>query len=268
MSSFTLTTIADVKEYLGIDSTTYDDMLTIIIQTVSNEIEIYCNRQFELDSYSEQINGNGEVHVRLPNTPVEGILYAATGRASLIDLTYDGTNTGFIEIQDKEYRLVDGLSQSDGTISDTDTIADVASNINADSNFSATVLDDDLGKYPGRCLTQRSYPILESGDNIDLVGPVNTISLREVKDGLYLTSRPICGLCLVIYNGGYAVDGQPVGLEQLATQISADLYKSISQQANMKSEKIGDYSYTINNNLGTVMQAYSHRLDFYREHMI
>ena len=265
MSDLLLTTKAKVKEYLGITGTDQDDMIDDIVEAVSCEMELYCEREFALDTYTEQINGNREDRVRLRNTPIEGILYSATGATSLIQITYDGVKTGFIDVQEREIRLTDGLSQTDIAISDDDTIADVVASINSDSSWSAELQDSGLGAYPGRILTQRTYSILEASDCVDLVGPTSSIYLREDEDGLYLSSRRIENLCLVLYNGGYAADGVPAGLEQLATQISADTYKSIGQQANLKSEKIGDYSYQMNNNISTVMEAYSTRLDFYRE---
>lgn len=265
--SMDLTTRAKVKEYLGIEDsdTSKDDIIDDIIDAVSSEIAIYCGREFALDTYTAQINGNGEHYIRLRNTPIEGILYAATGRTSLIFVTYDGSSTGFIDVQEKEIRLTEGLSQTDIAIADSDSIADVVASINAEANWSAEVADSSLGVYPGRILTQRTYSILETSDEIDLVGPTCQIYLREDKDGLYLSSKPVEGLCLVLYNGGYAVDTLPTSIEQLATQICSDTYKTINQQANLKSEKIGDYSYQINNAISSIMAAYTTRLDFYRE---
>ena len=270
MASLELTDKDKVKEYLGIPAsdTSKDDMIDDIISAVCAEMELYCEREFALDTYTEQINGNGEDRVRLRNTPIEGILYSAKGRTSLIEITYNGVKTGFIDVQEKEIRLTDGLSQTDIAIGDDDTIADVVASIDADGSCSATVQDSELGNYPGRILTQRTYSILESGDCADLVGPTSCIYLREENDGLYLSSSTIENLCIVLYNGGYAPDAVPAGLEQLATQISADTYKSLGQQANLKSEKIGDYSYQMNNNISTVMEAYSTRLDFYRSFSI
>lgn len=265
MSSFDLTTRDKVKAYLGITDTDSDAIIDDIVTTVTCEMEIYCNRQFELDTYTEQITGNCENSVRLRNIPIEGILYAATGSASAIRVTYDGSATGFIDVQEKEIRLTELLSQTDIAIADTDTLANVVTKINAESNWSAEINNDDYNAYPGRILTQRTYGVLETTNDVDLVAATNHLALREINDGLYQTSKNLTGNAIVIYNGGYAVDAIPTGLEQLATQISADTYKSISQQANLKGEKIGDYSYTLNTEVKTAMEAYVNRLDFYAE---
>jgi len=263
MSSFDLTTKEKVKAYLGITDTSSDDIIDDIVTAVSCEIELYCNRQFELDTYSEQIIGNGEDTVLLRNTPIEGILYSAVGNNSLIEVTYTGSAIGSVDVQEKEVRLIEGLSQTDIAIVDDDTIADVATAINAETNWTAETSDADLAVYPGRILMQRTYGMLEANQDISIHGPTIHLPLKEVKDGLYLAGQRISDGALVLYNGGYAVDGIPTQLEQLATQISSDTFKSIQQQANLKSEKVGDYAYSLNAEAQTAMEAYGARLDFY-----
>jgi hypothetical protein len=72
---------------------------------------------------------------------------------------------------------------------------------------------------------------------------------------------------MVIYQGGYAVEDIPAGLEQLATEIAANVFRGISKDTSMDSEKIGDYSYKLASNAGgdvrSAIYAQSERLDFY-----
>ena len=263
MSSFDLTTTAKVKAYLGITDAAYDDTIDDIVTAVSCEIELYCNRQFELDTYTEQILGNGESKVRLRNTPIEGILYSAVGAQTVMTVTYSGAKTASIDVQAREVRLIEGLSQTDVAIADDDTLNDVVTAISAVTGWTAEICSADIGVYPGRILFQRNYGTIESGDDINLEAALSQLALAEINDGLYQANRTLCGNTLVIYSGGYAADAIPAGLEQLATQICADTFKSIQQQANLKGEKIGDYSYSLNTEVKTAIEAYTTRLDFY-----
>lgn len=48
-----LVSLADMKTYLGVSGTTYDDFLTQQIKLISEAIEMYCNRSFSLKSFKQ-----------------------------------------------------------------------------------------------------------------------------------------------------------------------------------------------------------------------
>lgn len=54
-----LTTLEDVKRYLQITQVTTDDLLQTLITSVSDAIEVYCNRGFALRTYTTILNNNG-----------------------------------------------------------------------------------------------------------------------------------------------------------------------------------------------------------------
>lgn len=53
-----LATLDDVKDSLGITTDTYDDFLTAQIQIISEAVEAYCRRKFELATYTQTFYGN------------------------------------------------------------------------------------------------------------------------------------------------------------------------------------------------------------------
>lgn len=89
-----LTTLANVKEYLDIESddTEYDSLLERLITASSRQIEAYCNRTFEIQSYSEQYDGNASDILFLKNTPI----------ASVATLSMDDEN-----IQSEDFKVYD-----------------------------------------------------------------------------------------------------------------------------------------------------------------
>ncbi|MHB1001276.1 MAG: hypothetical protein ACYC27_18690 [Armatimonadota bacterium] len=65
---YALTDLATVKVYTG---TTYSDAeIQLAINTVSREIENYCNRMFNPADYSIKLNGSGRQALVLPQFPV------------------------------------------------------------------------------------------------------------------------------------------------------------------------------------------------------
>lgn len=70
-----LTTLAKAKEYLDIESddAEFDSLLERLITASSRQIEAYCGRRFEIQSYSEQYDGNASDILFLDNSPVVSV---------------------------------------------------------------------------------------------------------------------------------------------------------------------------------------------------
>lgn len=67
-----LTTLANVKEYLDIenDDTSLDSLLTRLIAASSRQVEAFCDRVFDIQSYSEKYDGNASDILFLNHTPI------------------------------------------------------------------------------------------------------------------------------------------------------------------------------------------------------
>lgn len=69
-----LTTVADVKSYLGIQALTTDDaLLAKLVTSASAAVEQWCGRTFALTSYTETTNGRGGHCLILKNAPVVSV---------------------------------------------------------------------------------------------------------------------------------------------------------------------------------------------------
>lgn len=70
-----LTTLSKAKEYLDIESddTEFDSLLERLITASSRQIEAYCNRKFEIQSYSETCDGAASDILFLDHTPVVSV---------------------------------------------------------------------------------------------------------------------------------------------------------------------------------------------------
>jgi len=67
-----LTTLSDVKNYLGITVTTYDSLLTSLIGSVSAWIEGYLDRKIAAVDLTETVDG-GKRSIALSNFPINSV---------------------------------------------------------------------------------------------------------------------------------------------------------------------------------------------------
>jgi hypothetical protein len=98
-----LTTLANVKEYLSIETgdTEFDQLLARLISASSRQVEAYCNRFFDIRSYSESYDGAASDILFLSHTPI----------ASVSSLSIDGEAVAADEykVYDDYVRLIDRL---------------------------------------------------------------------------------------------------------------------------------------------------------------
>jgi Phage gp6-like head-tail connector protein len=73
MAANDLTTLADVKQYANVTTATDDALLTRMITAASAFIQIYINRTFMQQSYTDVIDGFGGKQVQTQNYPIQSV---------------------------------------------------------------------------------------------------------------------------------------------------------------------------------------------------
>ena len=68
-----LTTLSNVKAWLGVSSPTDDDLLTRLITAYSEYIQTWMNRTITHSDYSDVLDGHGGATIMLPNYPVVAV---------------------------------------------------------------------------------------------------------------------------------------------------------------------------------------------------
>jgi hypothetical protein len=250
-----LTTLELVKSQLGIPEavTSFDDTLTRIVNATNLEIENFCNRHFTLQEYSETLDGTGDRIVQLRNHPVQSINYAAAGHEDVLTLNYTGTLLGRVEVPRTNQNtpitsitLADDASVNSVTVGSTTTLNDLVGLINVLPDWSATV-PTGLENYPARALTPLFKGNLIPNTATCLQMATSALNLRADNQarGDYISSAFLPeNLCYtVLYTGGYA-EPYPADLVNGATVLAADTYRDNMRDGNLKSEKIGNYSWS------------------------
>lgn len=72
-SPIDLTTLAEVKAYLNVTGTTADVLLQSLITAVSQAMMNYCNRTFQLQSYTETRDATGNTQWVMLNYPIVSV---------------------------------------------------------------------------------------------------------------------------------------------------------------------------------------------------
>jgi hypothetical protein len=274
-----LTSLATIKSLLGISVSTYDVALQMLIDGVCEEVQRYCARQFEDADFIFKTTLDNCNEVVLDNHPVNAIYYAGTGKSIALDLTYSTGNAqaSVSTIGDEgTLSLIAALTKTDLTLSFSDTLQDVATAIGLVAGWTATVTTG-YENYPANCLLDQACETEETGTFVLYAAMSPHRLSRGEVDGIYTLSGAPCdeffrdndgGWCSVrnlvcLYNGGYATI--PAGLTLIVNQICCDAWRNFNQNAAMKSETIGDYSYDKDAaQIASAIGPYLSALDLYR----
>ena len=101
--AYALTTVARVKTYLGITAATWDTLLESLVDSVTAEIETYCDRRIKQTAYTnEEYNGTGTNTILLRQYPV------ATGETFTLQQRDSADNqSSFSSLDSQEYFVDD-----------------------------------------------------------------------------------------------------------------------------------------------------------------
>ena len=74
-NAYALITLADVKDFVGIDvkGSANDAVIVDLIDRVTAGFEKYCDRKFESRTYTERYDGDGSDHLYLKNFPITSV---------------------------------------------------------------------------------------------------------------------------------------------------------------------------------------------------
>jgi hypothetical protein len=294
-----LTDLATVKSWLGISVTTYDAQLTTLIAGVDEQIKRYCARNFEVGTVIAKLLVDRQNPVVLDETPVEAILYSAVGRQQAITISHPTAQASVFVVAERnglvKVRLVANMAATTISPAVTDTLSDLAADIVAAGWNAAVVTGFDT--YPAHALLDQ-----ETGDaeaDVDLVLEASLVPVILRRDqpaaGIYRLVCPTGGLygcfpvatdpvwlrendqawrngdkdnlpLVVVYTGGYQANALPAGLVLIAIKCCVDAWRTFGQAAGMKSESVGDYSYTKFDSaaIASAIGPYLGALDLYR----
>lgn len=277
-----LTTLDLVKTYMGITTTVKDDIINQLIPQLSASIARYCDREFYLHDYRDFIYTEGGCILYLPQYPVTKVkrLVRSLVQVVKVKTTRAGCKGATVQVINGEVQLSQwGDNEEDNAIdlSTATTLAAVKAAIEAlvGQAWQASIVSGyenhksvDLVEMPGQPALSPDYAELQIPDYdsafYDFILDDSNGRLKS-RSGF-----PNEGRIFAEWQAGYGSDVSdlPADLVGLATAIVADAVREASTDKGMKSEKLGDYSYTKFDSQVTadefVVERYSEQLTRWR----
>lgn len=248
-----LTTLANVKTYIGLSGTDDDTLITSLIARATSAIESYCQRTLRSTTYREIFDGTGEARLLLTEYPVTAITMLATGRTEVIRLNNASTDAynAYVTVDDTNMTLGIAGGTNDG--SDTYTLASYTVNtlvtaINAaGKSWTATSLLSDYDAWDAAeilpCMAQScfdtAYAYVDCPETVE-----DDFRVEGDSAEIYLPDKFPSGFQNVVvrYTAGYATT--PADLEQITIDLVNLYYLSRERDTSVKRERLGDHDIT------------------------
>jgi len=282
ISSYALTSLATVKDYMGITSTSYDSVLIRLINAVTSKIENYCGRKFKSRSYTlERHYGSGDTTMYTDQWPIISVERVAVETQDAIQIT--GGGVGAFSMMASIKRTQDPPVNSDlvltisggasaGTnelsFSTYDTMSDLTAAITALGGWTGAVVGSKGHYDPDDLLPVGSIECNSGTITFEMVGDgLDDYSVKNEEGELYRPSGWPRGWrnVYIDYTAGYAT--VPDDIENVAIQCVRDLFKSRSVNMGFQSERLGDYAYSLaagGSGVHSVVMRYKEELGLWR----
>ena len=248
VDTYALTSLANLKSYLGITSSSDDTILEKSIDRASDIAERYMGRKILSRAYVEWRDTYGQERIRLFQYPASIIRFVGIGYNAAI--TVGATNpldpAVSVTVSDSAiilYRQVAAGTETTTTLTFATypTTALMATAINATTGFSGSVVLD----LPSRYIRRMSGRTLRNA-TVNLEAPDQAMEdyLADLDTGV-VYGRQLTGYrsVLIDYTAGYATT--PDDIEQAVLMIAASLFQGRKRDPNIASESLGGYSYSL-----------------------
>ena len=263
VGTYALTSLANLKAWMGITASTDDTVLESAIDRATARIESYVGRQILSRSYAEWRSGAGVDAIRLHQWPVSQVTGVWTGAyAALVVSSADATDLrASISVNQEtgSNAVILTRTTSAGVTTTTtlsfatySTTAALATAIGSTAGFACT-----LGK------NIRSVQLRPRAAGDVVLATVTLFAADTASEYTYdydtgrlmidqswwaywpmdrgIMPDAVKSVC-VEYTAGYAT--VPDDIEQACIEIAAMMYRDRKRDSGLQSESLGDYSYT------------------------
>ncbi len=265
VSIHALTSLAALKEWLGITVSTYDAVLESAIDRATAMIETYCDRKLKNRTHREFVMPEGGRTVALDHFPIVSVKSVAFGPAIAFSVSSDTGSTDVlatVENDGDSLKLVkiaaNGTETSETLAFSTYKTTDaLVTYINASvsgwtASLTANAYTYSLYRFGGRGVINAVCNLEYPKDNISEYRMDVDRALIHMRVDSFPnfhsedrdTNRFPRGFypVFVEYSAGY--ETIPDDLERACIEIAAGLYQARLEDRNVTSETLGDYTYS------------------------
>ena len=248
-----LTTTARFKDYAGITSTDDDTLVGLLIARATAAIELFCQRTLVSEDHRDYYNGDGSSDLILRNYPVTKVQLLSGSIQVGFSLTNTSTDAyhAMVTVSETEIRLlVQGGTNADDTsltLADYSTLTLLFAAITAMDKGWGMLQNTSINVWsPAELLpTVKGSSCLNEYSSVYLPDdPLSEYTVNAKAGIIHLFGRfadSFQGIT-IRYTAGYS--SIPADLEQICIDLVANYYNSRKTNNTLKSEKMGDYSYT------------------------
>ena len=266
-----LITCADAAKYLDVDiaDTAIKAKIDALISQASATVERYCSRTFALTEYKAWVDGQGGSALALPQYPITRLYQVSCGTQDFVRLSYTGSAPeAFASCDGATLTLADS-STADITLASYATGTLLKAQIETNTGWGCDIFSG-MDSFDSTKIRPFSEYCKGSGNEIDIVIPDESQSaVISNTDGWLIEGSFPSGTrnVFVWYKAGYSAT--PAGLKAIVTSMVADAYRASERDTSLKSEKLGDYSYTAGSaadgvDMQNIIKNYEYGLSMYR----
>ena len=241
--------LEEFKLYIDYNDTDKDEFFELLINNASDFIDKYCGRILKSATYTHERYDGGERKVFLQNWPITDIVQVCGGKLDVIRIKYTSTTAynAYVKTTTTGIILtVDGTPLAVKTFATYTTLSTMATNINSESGWEATVASSDYNSYPSAQIF-RKLNRFALNLYIYLQIPGDPLDDYDIDyDNGILDFSPIFTSgwrnIFVTYTGGYAT--VPGALQQICIELVKYKYNMRKGDTSLKEEQMGKvYSY-------------------------
>lgn len=248
VDTYALTSLVNLKSYLGISVSTDDTILEKSIDRASDIAERYMGRKILARVYVEWRDTFGVNRLRLYQYPATIIRFVGIGYNSAITVGASGSTDPAVSVTVSDTAVILYQQVAAGTETTTTllfatypTTALMATAINSTSGFTGSVVLN----LPSRYMRRISGRTLRNS-TVNLEAPDQAIDdyTADLERGV-VYGRQLKGnqSVLIDYTAGFATT--PDDVEQACLIIAAAIYQNRKRDQNLSSESLGGYSYSL-----------------------
>ena len=262
VGTYALTSLTNLKSWLGITATTDDTVLERAIDRATSRIESYLERNIRERSYAEWRSGAGVDTIRLYQWPVSQITNVWSGNVALMVI---GSTSGYI----RSSISVNQETGSPAVVATTTSVLGATNTQTIDFATYPTTTDvaNEIAGVPGfTCTLTKNVRAVQMRPRAGADATLASITLygadtpseftydyergRLTIDRSWFAYWPlqkgimpnVAKSILIEYTAGYAT--VPDDIEQAAIEVASMLYRDRRRDGNLQSEGLGDYSYS------------------------
>ena len=249
LDSNALIELEEFKMYIDYNDTDKDEFFELLINNASDFLDRYCGRVLKSTAYTHERYDGSERKIFLKHWPVTDVVQVCSGKLDVVRIKYTSTTAynAYAKVTATGVILtVDGTPLAEKTFAVYTTLATMATAINGESGWEATVVNSDYNSYPSNQIFKKfnrfalnQYIYLQIPD-----GPLDGYEI-DYDNGI-LDFSPVFSSgwrnIFVSYTGGYST--VPGALKQVCLELVKWKYNNRKEDTGMKEESMGKvYSY-------------------------